>query len=87
MTDVILTAGEIEAERSILWRDLAKLKDEHTTVLLLTRHAGIVTGWMSRRFLGKPTFWSWSERVSKTLDCGRVVPGFVEAIAFSEIIE
>ena len=89
MTGDTLTTGEmaLEVQTSILWRNLTELTDVHTNVLLLTRNAGIVTGWMSKRFLGKATFWSWSDRVSQSLACGRIMPGFVDAIAWAEIRE
>lgn len=82
-----LTRREMEFEGSggIRWRPLSEANEPNHDILILTRHAGIVIGWMSENFLGRKTFWSWDERAAIKLSNGRIMPGCVEALSFAEI--
>lgn len=78
-------------ERSCpLWRGpMSTLTDENRTVRLLLACGAVVEGWMSRRFLGRATFWTWDPRFARITnfivgETPRILPAVVEPVAWAE---
>lgn len=81
-----------EVERAnALWRGpISTLTDENRAVRLLLACGAVVEGWMSRRFLGRATFWTWDPpfaRITNFLvgETPRILPGVVEPVAWTEL--
>jgi hypothetical protein len=81
-----------EVERANpLWRGpISTLTDENRAVRLLLACGAVVEGWMSRRFLGRATFWTWDPpfaRITNFLvgETPRILPGVVEPVAWTEL--
>lgn len=94
-----LTQGEMAPRRNHplarfyskypLWRnDLSQLTDEGRAVQLLLAGGVVVEGWMTRRFLGRPTYWTWDPRFSRVSwlpgEDAPLLPSCVEPIAWAE---
>lgn len=81
-----------EVERANpLWRGpISTLTDENRAVRLLLACGAVVEGWMSRRFLGRATFWTWDPRFARITnflvgETPRILPGVVEPVAWTEL--
>ncbi|MBL8844777.1 MAG: hypothetical protein JNN24_03305 [Hyphomicrobium zavarzinii] len=74
-----------------LWRGpISTLTDENRAVRLLLACGAVVEGWMSRRFLGRATFWTWDPRFARITnflvgETPRILPGVVEPVAWTEL--
>jgi hypothetical protein len=85
--NVLLLGPDIEV-RDLL-RPMFTLTEENRTVQLLLACGAVVEGWMSRRFLGRATFWTWDPRFARISnfivgETPRILPGAVEPVAWIE---
>lgn len=91
MTPQAALDAAIDEANGVAWRwRMDALTQPHVSVWLLLRDGAVVEGWMTRRFLGRPTFWTWEPRfcsVSQFLPGVKtvVLAGCVEPVAWAEM--
>lgn len=74
------------------WTNPALLPDEGRTVYLLTPGYVVVKGWVSLRFLGRATWWTWDPRFAFVTPTApgfppRILPTTVAPLAWCEITD